>query len=356
MRIFTRKTWVAFLLPLIWACGEMEEPRIIPQTASNLVTSANSIVLTLEDEEEKIIFNVSEADFGIPTEVTYTLQVDRPGNNFANPVDLGSSTTTAIEVVVGELNSKAVSKGITAGEKGNMEFRVKATVQRSLSPLVGQVKVLEVTTYRSASAIRNLFLVGDATAAGWNNNNNNTPLFRDGANADIYHYTGFFAQGAFKVLEKLGAWQPQYGSNDGSTIAVNPGGGSDPDVISVPAAGYYTLTFNLSNNTFTFVPFTGSTTTTFATVGIIGSATSRGWDESTAMTKSTFDEHIWRVTAPLTNGEMKFRANNAWDVNWGANTKLSGLGTQGGPNIPVDAGSYAIWFNSLDGRYLLIEQ
>lgn len=58
----------------------------------------------------------------------------------------------------------------------------------------------------------------------------------------------------------------------------------------------------------------------------------------------------------LIDGEIKFRANDAWDVNWGSDTALTGLGTMGGPNIPVAEGTYDIWFNDLDGRYILIPQ
>ena len=56
----------------------------------------------------------------------------------------------------------------------------------------------------------------------------------------------------------------------------------------------------------------------------------------------------------LTDGEIKFRADDAWDVSWGSDTALSGFATLGGPNIPAMAGTYDIWFNDLDGGYILI--
>jgi starch-binding outer membrane protein SusE/F len=354
MRKFSKILWLAFLLPLIWSCGEIAPPPIISQTTSS-VLSTSPIVLTEVEAEESIAFEVSPADFGISTEITYVLQMDRPGNDFAAPIDLGSNTSTTILVEVAELNRRAISKGIAAGETGNMEFRVKAVTPRNISDLLGTPATIAVTTYADAVILRNLFLVGEATAPGWSNDNNNPALFRDPVNTDLYVYTGFFNPGGFKVLERLGEWQPQYGTNDGSTISVNDGGGSDPDVFTIPSAGIYTFTMDLEANTFSIEPFTG-TGTDFATVGIIGDATPGGWDGSTAMTKSTFDGNIWTITAALTAGEMKFRANDAWTVNWGANTAISGIGTQDGPNIPVEeAGTYTIWFNSLDGSYILIQ-
>ncbi|WP_194973128.1 SusE domain-containing protein [Aquiflexum lacus] len=355
MRKFSKILWVAFLLPLIWSCGEIAPPPIISQTTSS-VLSTSPIVLTEDEAEESIAFEVSPADFGISTEVTYVLQMDRPGNDFAAPIDLGSNTSTTILVEVAELNRRAISKGIVAGETGNMEFRVKAVTPRNISDLFGAPASIAITTYADAVILRNLFLVGEATAPGWSNDNNNPALFRDPVNTDLYVYTGFFNPGGFKVLGRLGEWQPQYGTNDGSTIAVNDGGGSDPEVFTIPSAGIYTFTMDLDANTFSIEPFTDGAGTDFATVGIIGDATPGGWDGSTAMTKSTFDGNIWTITANLTPGELKFRANDAWTVNWGADTAISGIGTQDGPNIPVEeAGTYTIWFNSLDGSYILIQ-
>jgi hypothetical protein len=94
------------------------------------------------------------------------------------------------------------------------------------------------------------------------------------------------------------------------------------------------------------------------TVGIIGSATPMstanptGWDASTPMTRNAANGDEWTITINLTAGEVKFRADNAWTVNWGANTFPTGTGTQGGPNIPIaTAGRYNVRFNSATGAY-----
>jgi starch-binding outer membrane protein SusE/F len=357
MRVLSKFIWAALLLPFIWSCGEIAPPPIIPQTTSSIL-STSPIVLTEEDAEESIVFEVSPADFGISTEVTYFIQMDRPGNNFASPFDLGSNTSTSVLVKVSEINRRAISKGIVAGETGNMEFRVRAVTERSLSDLFGAVSAISVTTYSDAVALRDLFLVGEATAPGWNPDNNNPPLFRDPENTDLYVYTGFFNAGGFKVLETIGQWQPQYGTNDGSTIAVNEGGGSDPDVFSIPTAGFYTFTMDLEANTFSIVPFTGNTSVQYATVGTIGdSIQPTAWDSSVPMTSRAFGgDHIWYIEQTVVDGFIKFRANDSWDVNWGADTPISGQAVlSSSDNIPIEAGTYKIWFNSLDGRYIFLQ-
>ena len=87
------------------------------------------------------------------------------------------------------------------------------------------------------------------------------------------------------------------------------------------------------------------------TVGLIGSATANGWDSDIDMIQDANDTCLWTLDVTLTNGEVKFRANDGWDINWGSTDFPSGTGTQGGSNIPVFAGDYSITFNSCTGEY-----
>ena len=57
------------------------------------------------------------------------------------------------------------------------------------------------------------------------------------------------------------------------------------------------------------------------------------------------------LTTFATDGGIKFRANNAWDINWGAAEFPTGTGTQGGANIQCIAGTYDVTFNSTTGAY-----
>jgi len=91
---------------------------------------------------------------------------------------------------------------------------------------------------------------------------------------------------------------------------------------------------------------------TYETVGVIGTATTKGWDESTPMVQNEEDVHQWTLEGfTLSTGELKFRANNNWNVNWGATEFPTGTGTQDGPNIPVPAGLYNVFFNDTNGEY-----
>lgn len=111
----------------------------------------------------------------------------------------------------------------------------------------------------------------------------------------------------------------------------------------------------------------------FAEVGIDGSGTAYGWQTYLPMTQDESDPAVWRIVLDLVDGEVKFRADNAWAVNWGTSefdahfdcdeTMTDECGAwsfQGdlskafpvgkaqleGSNIPVRAGRYEIMFNT----------
>ncbi|MDX2134533.1 MAG: SusF/SusE family outer membrane protein [Saprospiraceae bacterium] len=86
-------------------------------------------------------------------------------------------------------------------------------------------------------------------------------------------------------------------------------------------------------------------------IGIIGSATPTGWDSDTDMTK--VNDSTWTITINLTAGNAcKFRADDAWTINWGSTDFPFGTGTQGGADIPVPVtAAYTVTFNSNSGAY-----
>ncbi|PIB34000.1 hypothetical protein BFP72_00410 [Reichenbachiella sp. 5M10] len=79
--------------------------------------------------------------------------------------------------------------------------------------------------------------------------------------------------------------------------------------------------------------------------GLIGTATPGAWDSSTPM---TYDEatDTWRATADLVVGALKFRANDAWDINYGV-ADITSLRGQ----LYFDGGSYDV---KEDGNYTVI--
>jgi len=95
-----------------------------------------------------------------------------------------------------------------------------------------------------------------------------------------------------------------YGDGGGGTLTTNGLAGD----LTVPTGGYYELSANLNTNSWT------ATATTWS---IIGDATSGGWNSDTQMSYNPTAQ-VWTVTAAMvTNGSFKFRANDAWVIDFG---------------------------------------
>lgn len=328
-------------------------PVSVPVITSPTAGSALVLDKTMPDDIASSVKWTDYNTYGV--DVKYTVEIAKSGTT--NFVSIGQVTNLRkLDVTNKDLNTAVLKAGLTADVQGNVDVKVTATTKSTGGTInkVSQLLTFKVTPY---IAFVNLFLVGNATAAGWDPNNNNQAIFRDPSNTKKFYFTGKFGTDQFKLLEVLGQWQPQWGVN-GTTVAVNDGSSSDPSSFTVSTSGYYTFVVDIAAKTYSFTSFTGSTSTNYTSIGLIGSATPNGWSGDTAMTQSSFDPHQWvKKGVVLTAGEAKFRANGGWTINWGANTEYSGQGVQDGANIPVsEAGTYNVYFNDLDGRYLLIKQ
>ncbi|MEC3906759.1 SusE domain-containing protein [Tamlana sp. 2201CG12-4] len=341
-------------------------PIELPKISSPINNDA--FVLSLDSADE-IAMTVTWSDEALSSpqelEITYSIEAAAAGTDFTNPVSIGSGTNiTSITSTHSDLNAVAIGIGLTADIAGDMDIRVVASyTNKNGNELVRTSETITISVTPYNVSFPNLYLVGDATTPGWNPDNNNTVVFRNQDVPNAYVFTGYFGAGAFKMLETT-AWQPQWGTNDGSTLAVNRGGGSDPGTFNVATAGYYTYNFTTVGDagSFTVVAYDASAAPVYPTIGIIGDATPGGWGSDTDFTQDPNNPHLWFVNGvTLTNGgSMLIRANDAWDDVWRYTGSNELYGTAilagGGDNIPFNAptGSYDIWFNDLDGSYNII--
>jgi len=87
----------------------------------------------------------------------------------------------------------------------------------------------------------------------------------------------------------------------------------------------------------------------FDNISIIGQFTN--WSADIPL--NTTDGITYTLTAQnfAVAGGAKFRKDNSWTVNWGSTGFPTGVGTQGGQDIPVPVGTYNIVFNKNTGAY-----
>ena len=163
-----------------------------------------------------------------------------------------------------------------------------------------------------------LYMKGDAN--GWNG-------YDYLAGDDGVHFTGFMYlnQNGFKFTTAPD-WS---GTGYGENFSTAPNAGN---IVMTEPAGYYKVEVDLFEKTYKLTPITS--------IGIIGSAAPNGWDSDVDLTYNV-KERCWEVKdIKLKAGEIKFRANDDWDISWGG--ELDKLTTKNGGNITVEAGTYDI--------------
>ena len=143
-------------------------------------------------------------------------------------------------------------------------------------------------------------------------------------------YTGFSnLNGDFKFTRVRG-WDSEYNYTHFTTFSTGLSQGEGTN-IKMATSGFYYVKADVAAGS-----LTATQTTTW---GIIGPAQAGGWDADTDMTWNA-DKGCWYAAGvTLTAGEMKFRANDGWDINVGG--EFGNLVENGG-NIAVEAGTYDI--------------
>ncbi len=207
------------------------------------------------------------------------------------------------------------------------------------------------------------FMVG--ALPGWSADGAKTALFYP-TSASQMTYTSVFGEGNnLKIWNKndLGNWDKAYGSVvDNATDATGALVGSGAGAISVPGAGIYTLSLDLVAMTYTWTLLDNQSPAEYETIGVVGGFCNWANDGATDLDMTQVTPHNWYVETEIAEDtELKFRANDGWDVNWGAelsvdegNFYATGLG--GGDNIQVPAGKYDFYLNDITGQFAIVKK
>ena len=295
-------------------------------------------------------FTWSSANFG-GAKVTYTVEIDTKANNFSGTAafkNLGSvEAQNQLPVTVATMDEVALSLGATPYSPTEFVIRVKAASGTSpvmysnvigivINPYINPARLWAPGGYQAASGYGSDWTPSSAPQ-----------LAPSGANKpDLEGYVNFANVSEFKMTVDATWDKPQFGLGDTvGTIKLN--GANIPTPATV---GYYLMEVNSEKLTYKL---------TKTDWGIIGDATTGGWDNSTSM---TYDKtaKVWKITATLKVGSMKFRANNAWDINYGDTGADGKLEFNAPDNIAVAAaGTYAITLDLSNPRaytYKLVKQ
>lgn len=144
-------------------------------------------------------------------------------------------------------------------------------------------------------------------------------------------YSGYaYLDGEFKFTKGASWNDGEYNYGDFTSYGDGFTAGDGTNIKFSGTPGYYAVKADVAS---------GSLSAEAVQFGIAGSAQAGGWDADADMTYNQTDD-CWEATLALTEGEMKFRANDEWTYNLGGS--LDDL-TQDGDNIQItEAGTYTV--------------
>ena len=313
---------------VLMGCEKDEEKLILSVGAAPVLSaSSTNVVLTEENAGSNgLTMNWSAADFGFKAAVEYTLQIDTAGDNFVRPYNIAlENNTTSKSFTVQELNTLMTRLKYTPEETHPVKMRIRAAVSEFVDPVYSNVLTVNITPYNTYIEPTYIYVPGDYQ--GWDPGTAPSLISVEANN--IYRGIISFTEPNSRMFKFTAerSWALNYGGGSApGTLAEN-----GPD-LSVPANDSYLLTVNLNDMTWTAAKHSW---------GVIGSATANGWDADQNMRYINKDG-VWKATLNLTAGEIKFRFNDAWEINYGGS---NGTLEPGGPNIPIaSAGRYEITF------------
>jgi hypothetical protein len=290
---------------------------------TTLSLSATEVILDKNNAGQDVLtLNWSKPDYGFDAGASYSIILSANGKE--NTISAGTNLSKSFETV--ELNKILQGLDFKGGVKNTASIKIQATLSETTKITSNSVD-LDATAYEDKLDLSTSWgVVGSATTNGWNGPD--MPFYKTSTSNVFVAYVDL-SVGEIKFREN-NDWANNYG-DDGADGTLEAGGAN----IAISTAGTYKITFDLTNLNYTVETYSW---------GLVGSATTNGWNGPDM--NLTYDSYsdTWKAIVTLVDGEMKVRQNNDWAVNYGDDGANGSL-EPGGANIAVTAGNYLVTVN-----------
>jgi hypothetical protein len=314
--------------------------------------SAGSFVLQMSDATNTFqTFNWTEVDYGFPTAISYTLQLDKRTGTFATPIDIVTvPNLLEATVTVGDFNKALLNLGMSTDAADSIKIRVKTVINPNIDPVYSNVVRVKIFPY--AVVFPPIYATGAATG-GWSWNLYTYKELRSSA-PNIYSTVIYFTNNQTFRFFKQTDWNPvsynfPYFTGTVSNLFVNANDG-DQNFLFTGTSGYYQVTVNMTTKSVSM------TSVPEPKLFMTGQATG-GWDWTTHFVKLTWlSNGIYRATATFTNSgassTFRFFAQQDWGPT-GYNYPYFSAGTISNLFVNANDGDKNFQFTGTTGSYVI---
>ena len=311
-----RKYIFLMLLFAAGACKKNVDMGVLPASTSVVLStsgldSSNNLVLVQLNAANPVAFNwTSGSNRGNNSSISYVLEIDKAGDNFASPLLLpqGKGVFT-LGWTIGQLDDTLLNHWkATPGSATQLQARVVATVSgSSLTPDTSNVITLNLTPYQPVSTT--LFVVGSSTPGGLDPTQA-APMTPNPQNPTTFTYQGPLAVGSLEFITTLGQSLPAYIMGASNKVLAYRSSAAQPDKpFPIDSSKVYLITLDLLTLNISIVPVAQPP---YNQLWIIGAPFPNGWDINASdptppaqMFQNPNNPFIFTYAGILATGEFK---------------------------------------------------
>lgn len=364
-----------FAAVVLTACDKADTLPVYTNGATPVLTASTTSVAPAPADSNSVAITFNWTNPGYATDSNtykYIIQIDSATKNFASPYTVTVSGKRSTGIVAKDLNTFLVNRGYAFGTAVTMQARVVASYANNNERLVSDPVTIKMTPYKvppkvPLPAAGRLFIVGDASTFGWSNDAAPPafPAAREFARLDETTWSGIFylnGSGGYKLLQTQGVWDTQFHMVNGGTATAGSfvQENADPTFPSPAAAGWYKITLDFQQGTYTVTPVANALP---QQLFITGDATSDGWTNSPSASQkfTRLNSVEYEISMNFSSGKYyKFLSNPGnWQPQFGGSSATGGsLGANYGSGqdpdavpTPAAAGMYKVRVNFATNKY-----
>ena len=355
--------FTASLAIVLFAC-EKVEPLVVYKNGvtATLQSSATTIAPKVVDSLTTVVtFNWTNPQYATDSStVKYVIQMDSSGRNFSKAASIVLKNKSSHSMVAKDLNAILLNMGFKYNTAYKVDVRVITSYANNNEQLASNVLTITMTPYVVPPKVtppttKTLFLVGDATAGGWNNP---VPVpTQQFTRVDSVTYQGKFyliAGKYYLALPLNGNWDNKYAVANNNAFGIAKGGDfgfNFSDNFPAPAVtGIYTIKFDFQAGKFTV-----TSDKEYASLYVPGEYQS--WTPSSAPTLASPAKDGSYSGFVYFNAASKFKLTNQPD--WAGTAYGAGaagkISSTGGDLSVASAGYYMISANTVNNDYSAIK-